>query len=245
MLCYIDCFQKHTYYAESPPIMLGPLFLHWDGCTSTYQRFFSHLRTKLDCDINTEVGTSDIVIGSDEEKAILKVIKQSFPNAMQLLCQRHLEENARRHLQTKIGVPDKVKNTIISAIFGARGLTNSEDMVDFELRYLSLANELLDIAPNFMDYFEQYLIPRLREHVMGPKAAADWIPLHWTNNNCELLNNIIKLSTNCKTLKLPDLISKLHAIVKLQYADMRGALHGQGNYQIIPAKANFIVPHAI
>ena len=61
---------------QSLPIMLGPAFFHWDGSCSTYQRFFSHLRTKLDTDINTEVGVCDLVVGSDEEKAILKAIHQ-------------------------------------------------------------------------------------------------------------------------------------------------------------------------
>jgi transposase-like protein len=78
--------------------MLGPcIFFH----CSTYQRFFSHLRTKLNTDINTEVGFCDLVVRSDEEKAILKAINQSFPSAQQLLCQRHLEENVRRHMQKK------------------------------------------------------------------------------------------------------------------------------------------------
>jgi hypothetical protein len=39
---------------QRPPIMLGPLFLHWDGTCSTYHCLFSHLRTKLDASINTE-----------------------------------------------------------------------------------------------------------------------------------------------------------------------------------------------
>jgi hypothetical protein len=40
---------------QRPPIMLGPVFLHWDGSCESYQRFFSNLRTKLDSNINTEV----------------------------------------------------------------------------------------------------------------------------------------------------------------------------------------------
>ena len=71
------------------------------------------------------------------------------------------------------------------------------------------------------------------------------MPLNWTNNNCESLNNILKLSTNWKSSKLPDLIDKLHRIVKLQYADMKRALHGQGNYQIIPVLRAFVIPHTI
>ena len=137
----------------------------------------------------------------------------------------------RRHLQQKVGVPEKTRNEIISLIFG-KGLTNSKDLVDFELGYLSLSNKLLEIAPNFVSYFENSLISRLREYVFKPRISESWLPLNWMNNNCESINNILKLSTNWKVLKLPDLIEKMHAIVKLQYADMRRALHGHGNYKL-------------
>ena len=63
---------------------------------------------------------------------------------------------------------------------------------------------------------------------------------HWNNNNCESLNNILKLSTNWKVLKLPDLIEKIYSIIKLQYA-MRRALHGHGNYQVIPQLRSFVL----
>ncbi len=106
--------------------MLGPLFLHWDGTYQTYQRFFSHLRTKFDANINKEVGLCDLIIGSDEEKAILKAVGQSFPSATQLLCQRHLEQNVRWYLQHKVGVADKLKNEIIASIFGKDGMINSK-----------------------------------------------------------------------------------------------------------------------
>jgi hypothetical protein len=226
---------------QRPPIMLGPLFLHWDGTCSTYQRFFSHLRTKLDASINTEVGFCDLVIGSDEEKAILKAVQQSFPSATQLLCQRHLEENVKRYLQHKIGVPDKIKKDIVSLIFGNDGLINAKDLVEFEMKVMSLSSMILDAAPSFVDYFESSLVQRVREYIYKPKLSVDYIPLNWTNNNCESLNNILKLSTNWKVLKLPDLIEKMYSIVKLQYADMRRALHGHGNYQVIPTLKSFVL----
>ena len=229
---------------QCPPLMLGPVFLHWDGSCESYQRFFSHLRTKLDSNINTELGFCELVIGSDEEKAILKAIQQSFPTATQLLCQRHLQENVRRHLQQKVGVPERTRNEIISLIFG-KGLTNSKDLVDFELGYLFLSNKLLEIAPNFVSYIENSLISRLREYVFKPRISESWLPLNWMNNNCESINNILKLSTNWKVLKLPDLIEKMHAIVKLQYADMRRALHGHGNYELAPKLKHFFMPNSV
>ena len=130
-----------------------PCIFHRDGSCSTYQRFFSRLRTKLDTDINTEVSVYDLVC-SDEEKAILKAISQSFPSAQQLLCQCRLEENVCQHLQKKIGVPEKERNDIISLIFGKEGLVNCKDQENFELACLSLSNTFLETAPNFVTYFE-------------------------------------------------------------------------------------------
>ena len=59
------------------------------------------------------------------------------------------------------------------------------------------------------------------------------------------MNNILKLPTNWKAIKLPDLIEKMHAIVKLQYADMRRALHGHGNYELVRKLKNFVLPNFI
>ncbi|CAB4015460.1 Hypothetical predicted protein [Paramuricea clavata] len=148
------CFVTLTVFKNSyllrrstqlSPIMLGPLFLHWDGTCQTYQRFFSHLRTKFDANFHTEVGLCDLIIGSDEEKAIMKAVQQSFPYATQLLCQRQLEQNVRRYLQHKVGVPDQLKNEITSLIFGKDGLINSKDLVDFELTSMEMSNKFLDM----------------------------------------------------------------------------------------------------
>jgi len=33
---------------QEPPLMLSPVYLHWDGSYETYHAFFAHLRCKLD-----------------------------------------------------------------------------------------------------------------------------------------------------------------------------------------------------
>lgn len=59
----------------------------------------------------------------------------------------------------------------------------------------------------------------------------------------ESMNNILKLSTNWKTCKLPELVEKLHKIVQLQYRDIRRALYGEGNYAMAPWTRKFQVSH--
>ena len=175
---------------------------------------------------NTEVQLSDLVIGSDKEKATLRAVQQSFPSTLQILCQHQLEENVCQPMQQKVGLPESTRNNIISLTFGNDGLINCKDLVDFELGFLSLSNKLLQIAPNFK-----------------PKISTNSIPINWTNN--ESLNNILKLSTNWKVLKSPDLVEIMHLIVKLQYADMRTALHGHRNYEIAPKLRHFESPNSV
>ena len=50
-------------------------------------------------------------------------------------------------------------------------------------------------------------------------------------SHCESINNLIKLSTNWKACKLPDLVDRLHAIVILQLSEIKRALHNQGIYR--------------
>jgi len=77
--------------------MLGPAYLHWDGNYKTYHAFFAHLRYKLD-NINIsglEFGTEDLIVGSDEERALMKAVETCFLQATTVCC-RHLQENVRR-----------------------------------------------------------------------------------------------------------------------------------------------------
>jgi len=84
---------------QEPPLILGPIYLHWDGTYEAYQAFFAHLQSKLDnvALSGMKIGVPDLLVGSDEEKALLKAVERCFPNSTTFLCCRHLEENARVH----------------------------------------------------------------------------------------------------------------------------------------------------
>ena len=69
-------------------------------------------------------------------------------------------------------------------------------------------------------------------------------PDNLTNNNFEAINHVIKLTTNWKPQKLPDLILKLQQISEL-HIDVRRCLHGQGNYTLKPEYRKYEVPKVI
>jgi len=105
---------------QEPPLMLGPVYLHWDGSYETYHAFFaSHLRCKLD-NINIsglEFGVGDLIVGSDEERALKKAVEICFPPATTLLCCQHLEENMQQRLQNKVSVPAEVRQDIVRRVW--------------------------------------------------------------------------------------------------------------------------------
>ena len=63
----------------SLPFFWDLCILHWDGTFHTFQRFFTHLAAVLEKPlVDTELGTSDLVVRSDKEKALVKAVKCSF-----------------------------------------------------------------------------------------------------------------------------------------------------------------------
>jgi hypothetical protein len=58
------------------------------------------------------------------------------------------------------------------------------------------------------------------------------------------MNHILKLTCDWKVQKIPDLVEKLYKIVQLQYADVRRALYGMGNYVVAPWMAKFKISQA-
>jgi len=69
------------------------MFIHDCSDYETYSQFFHHLRLKL---AGTHFGK--LVIGSDDERALVKAIVSTFPESTHILCTRHLEQNAKQKM---------------------------------------------------------------------------------------------------------------------------------------------------
>jgi hypothetical protein len=217
--------------SHAAPIMMGPVYLHWDGHYQTYHSFFSHIQSHLHDIKGTEISGKQLAFGSDEEKAMTKALHHCFPDSKHILCTRHLDENVRRKLRHDIGASDSSVQAVINDIFGKSGLKSAENECDFDLQAMELAEKYADKIPRFAAYFSNQCLSNIKNYVWKP-ATEQFSTLNWTNNSCESMNNILKLSANWKALKLPELLEKLHQIVKLQYKDMRRNLHGQRNYTL-------------
>ena len=74
------------------------MFLHWDGAYKTYHRFFSKLQSAIYLEIDdTKVCASNLIVGSDEETALMKAVKRCFPSSCIIVCTRHVEKNVKNY----------------------------------------------------------------------------------------------------------------------------------------------------
>jgi hypothetical protein len=109
-----SCYKHTSVYIDNPgepPILLGPIFIHDNSDFESYSNFFNHLRVKL---ISTD--TSNLVIGCDEEYALVSSIQTSFPEAGHIHCIRHLRLNIKHKLTDEcIDKPDR--ETILNDIW--------------------------------------------------------------------------------------------------------------------------------
>ncbi len=233
--CYLTtiCFKNANVLSKissENPIILGPMFLSWDGHEHTYQRFLSHLQIKLKV-----TDRSKIVFGSDQEQAMVNAIEDCFPDATHILCTRHLKDNARENLRKT--QPQPIVAQILTKLFDAGGLLDCDGLVAY--------NEVeSEIKENYnIPYLNNKLLPLLRGKVFQPRQNNPNIPLKWTNNNNESYNRVIKQNNQWTVWPLPTLIDKLQELDQDQTTDLRACIHGRGRFTLSSQAQQLYVSH--
>ena len=226
------------------PLFLGPLFLHKDASYRTYRSFFAHIAAELELPM---IGMLDIrlskemVIGSDNEKALTKAIENTFPEATRLLCTKHLKDNIRHYMRDNASIVRSERKQLTQMIFGENGLVNASDDYEFEERAIAI-REATSRNKKFNDYFLKQLKPTIRDFVYKPRMGQKDRGNLWTNNNTESVNNVIKTTVQWRTNRAADLIMKLHDITFLQFEDLKRALYGMGNYYLATNYKHYRIP---
>ena len=148
-----DLMRSNT---DTHPIMLGPCYFHWDGSFETYHRFFSHIRAKIPQGVlGSEIGGSNLILGSDEERGIVKALEMTFPSATKILCARHIQQNVTRYLRSKVNISDKEIKHITADIFGNNGLLNTGSVYEYDAHSLELSIQYSEQLPQFDGYFNK------------------------------------------------------------------------------------------
>ncbi|XP_013388573.1 uncharacterized protein LOC106157457 [Lingula anatina] len=216
------------------PVFLGPIIIHGNSDWQTFASFFSTIAMELTGSL------SQPVIGSDEERAIRKAAKFSFPEAKLISCQRHLKQNVTMHLRDKIGLSMDERNKLVSLIFGKDGLTDSLSWPMFEKRKEEVVAFIQNSVPGFGIYFEEHILPILKDNhdtIMSRPGVGHG----WTNNNCESLNHILKLRTGWRQQDIPKLIDSLEKLVSHCYEDVERSFIQRGEFKLSEEYKDFHV----
>jgi len=59
-----------------------------------------------------------------------------------------------------------------------------------------------------------------------------WVARHWTNNNAESINHIIKLKADWRQQPVSSCVDNIYDLVKLQCVELRSARTGRGNFTL-------------
>ena len=219
------------------PIFLGPILLHGDGTYATYRQFFSHVHDTLDNDVSsTELRMEECVLtGSDEEHAMVKALKYAFPVSQHMFCMIHCKDNVR-HYMTKIGVALDHREKILAMLFGTNGATLSGDEIQLEnklaeiMQYIRMSN----LGDDLQNYVQQKAFPKITNN-LNIMWTEKWLGQYaWNNNNSESINHVLKLAVEWKPQRVTDLVAHLRDVVRAQYADLKRALYGQGEFHMTP-----------
>jgi len=88
-----------------------------------------------------------MIIGSDEEAAIVKATRVAFPDSKHLYCIIHCQDNVREHT-IKTGAELKVCQEILRMLFGDIGVALSVDEFMFEDRRAVLIQHVNQYCPS-------------------------------------------------------------------------------------------------
>ncbi len=221
---------RHEGDDNSHPVFLGPVLLHFDAKYPTYKNFFSTLEAALHNELEGVQISGALMVGSDEEAALVKALEKSFPGAFLVHCTMHLKNNALRHLEEQ-GIPRKDRNELVQEIFGKNGLLDSASEREFYSQKKIFVEEYGDCFKP--DYLES-LLTRVYAYVMSPALKEAHINTDWTNNICESMNAVLKNQTKWKLHTLPELIVEIDKLYTLQKQMIAAAMQNIGLYRLAP-----------
>ena len=98
------------------PLMLGPIFLHSTSDFEAFYSFFGHISTCLDSS-----NKACLVVGADDEKAMIKAMKECMPQATILACTRQCTSTEFRRFPSKQGSGSGGESQVVKpGIWGRR-----------------------------------------------------------------------------------------------------------------------------
>ena len=99
-----------------------------------------------------DTNLTKLVIGTDDEAAMVKGITTAFPESTHILCTRHLRENTNQKLLDD-AVDKTERNEILDKIYGKEGILDADDTICFEEKCTDLEEHCSQVSNKFLKYF--------------------------------------------------------------------------------------------
>ena len=224
------------------PILIGPVLIHH---TKTFHAFYYFASTLTRLKPNLK---NILSFGTDGESELIKALHCAFPKAVHLRCTNHFRQNVKEKLR-KIGVSQNVAHEITADIFGVQfgthmqlGLIDSEDMSHFHSTLLSLREKWNNLErscvpaanePMFHSWFTENHAPIIKGSILPEIRKQAEVTAHFTTNNSESMNSIIKKEVEWKENSLPALTKHLKTISDRQNTQYQKAVISRGEWKFI------------
>ncbi|GFN94356.1 hypothetical protein PoB_002086200 [Plakobranchus ocellatus] len=165
----------------------------------------------------------------------------AFPQALRLTCTRRLKQNFSHSLADKVGLPSQELQCFITQIFGDNGI------IAHGTDHMDIAERLQHMAESTENRSVQKLIELMSPLQVENAKGLERPGLHlasplWTNNNCESLNHCLKQALSWRSLKLVELVQKLHSIIKTQHREVQRAICGVGKFVLLMNIRDLVYP---
>ena len=76
---------------KDEPLFLGPILIHHSSTKEVFSTFFNHVKSKLNNPFLGFEYNGAPEFGSDQEKAIVSAIEDTFENVVLVFCSLHLK----------------------------------------------------------------------------------------------------------------------------------------------------------
>lgn len=215
------------------PIFIGPILIHGNSDYIVYSHFFGHIKSVIKHNSNNY---SLPIIGSDQEKSIIQAVRDTL-QCPHINCVRHLIENSIRYMRDKIGLPETVRRSIKSIVYGENGLITSQTDAIFQIRKSAAIDLISQEAPQFLEYFNNQTLPLIRKNTEIARTYN--IDPKWNNNNTESINYVLKQHIDWKPQSLITLIKSLRDVIHYQQSHVELSIVEMGDYQLTPEYNRF------
>ena len=177
-----------------------------------------------------DTNLTKLVIGTDDEAAMVKGIQTAFPESTHTLCTRHLKENTNQKLVNDAVDKGQLRE-IMNKIYGKDGILHADDTICFEEKCNDLEEHCSQISNKYNKYFTGRLKTLLKKKVNDP-VRGEMVTENWTNNNCESVNHVLKQAIDWRSKSLTELVGILHDLASGQFKELRSAMLGTGEYRL-------------